>query len=313
MVVNKNNGTARLIFIPPDPLKAVQRKINNELRGHFPARDFADMFGILEKTSNVKHARVHAEAKYVLQFDLKSAFPSVTAQQLEKVLYALFWEQRDDLAASYDFDNGNDDAIWTVVKKQWLVGKLTQIIVDLCTTKGILPQGTPSAPFLFHLVIAHGLFDELKNVCARLAGYHAKLTIYFDNIVISSSKPLPAIIRNQITDTILASGFEINGRKTRSTSFRSTAPLITGLRIVNGRVSLPRDTINKWRGLLHSAASDCKLWPEAQGILAYLLQVYGRRLDNYPGPLRQPIREFKNVVRGSWLSGLEERDNTDPI
>lgn|GEM_PF-6211608 len=29
MVVNKNNGTARLIFIPPDPLKAVQRKINN--------------------------------------------------------------------------------------------------------------------------------------------------------------------------------------------------------------------------------------------------------------------------------------------
>jgi hypothetical protein len=315
-IIPKHSGKARIIFIPRPGLKFVQHLLDERLRGMFEALNYEGMFGTAKATSYIKHAQYHSDAKYVLQMDLQDAYSSVKKTRLKTTLRRLLTKKKDSLAERYErhyrfFGDKNKTKInkeWTAQNKKELVNKLTDIIIELCTRRDILPQGTPTAPFLFHLYVAVNLFPRLQKICGTLPpAYHAKLSMYIDNIVISSAKPIPQATIADIRTAIVKAGLKDNERKTKQALIRNTCPLITGLRINNGKAVLSRRWIRFLRGYFNRAADDKSMWIQAFGYHTMIKHIY-----RYPGPeemprqLRKAIDKFEKAVAGQrWDDFLQ--------
>ena len=71
----KRGGGYRLLCIPPEPLKKIQKRLYKHLLRKLWMECYSGFFGICKKTSYVTHAKIHKNAKWVFQFDLKDAFP----------------------------------------------------------------------------------------------------------------------------------------------------------------------------------------------------------------------------------------------
>lgn len=312
-LILRNNAKPRVIFIPRSGLKFVQRLIDEKLRRILKGINHKGMFGIVEDTSWIQHAQYHCDAMYVFQMDLHDAFPSVKKNKLRTLLRSLLMENRDSLVKRYEsyyrrFGNGRKTKIvkeWTDKDKKELVDKLTNIIIELCTRRDLLPQGTPTAPFLFHLFIAITLFPKLDKICEALPEtYRVKFSMYVDNIVISSAKPLPKETIADIRTAIAKAGFTVNERKTRQTSIKNTCPLITGLRINNKKAVLSRRRIRFLRGFFNRAINDKEMWQQAFGYHIMVKQIY-----KYPGPklphqLADVIDRFEQSVSQQRWSDL---------
>jgi len=83
--IPKKSGGVRTVYIPPEPLKKVQKIILKCLFQKLWGTHWG-LYGITKGTSYVKHAQEHKEAKWVFQFDLKDAFPSVNVLYLKEIL-----------------------------------------------------------------------------------------------------------------------------------------------------------------------------------------------------------------------------------
>ena len=306
--VPKKSGGYRMLYIPPEPLKKVQKKILKCLLRKIWRTRWVGLYGICKRTSYVKHAQEHREAKWIFQFDLSNAFSSVNVLSLKEVILKGIEEEmfRFEISLSsyrnvLKQEGITDEEIdvvkrkdgfgfliretinsaffpvrglmvkekenewftqWVFPKREEIVRELTDLIMKLTTFQGILPQGTPTAPFLFYVALAEGgFFDELKSLFPAILPesqdrYRFRISIYIDNIVISAQKPIPSGSQEKLFKIVEKFGFKVNPRKTRQQGMRFGAPLITGLRITNDKgkgVVLPKRKIRRWRGLIHRA------------------------------------------------------------
>lgn len=213
-------------MIPSPELKKVQREILRFLQRMYILHD-SSVFGLING-SYVEHAKFHADSRWLFAFDLKDAFPSIGKQRIRILLRKTFRESMISLTHEWPDDK---------------IEEFVCLIAELTTYNEILPQGAPTSPFLFFLVIEEsGLITKLFYAAQPM-----KISCYVDGFVISGSR-LPSVkTKEAIFKCIEKFGFVTNFKKTRQFDCRQGSPLIVGLR-VNGtekKISLPRKTIRR--------------------------------------------------------------------
>jgi hypothetical protein len=282
ITIPKKRGGWRTIMIPSPELKKVQRKILRFLQRMYILHD-SSVFG-LRSGSYIKHAKFHADSRWLFTFDLKDAFPSVGKQRLRILLRKTFRESLIPL------------------KQEWPDDRIEEficLITELTTYNDTLPQGAPTSPLLFFLVI------EESRLITKLfyASQPMKISCYVDGFVISGSRPPSVRTKKAIFKCLEGSGFEANFKKTRQFDCHQGAPLVVGLRI-NGtekRISLPKRTTMAWRGIIHRAAmttDPCEktdLFLKIQGFISSLKPIYPEKL---PPQIAKPYLLFLQSLKG---------------
>jgi len=261
--IPKGKRGRRTIFAPGPILKKVQRKLKNFL-DTLESWDDIPVYGITKGTSQVAHARIHKNSKWVFQVDLKNAFESVDILRLKQIL--LHRLKNKDI----EFHE-----------------EITELILRLTTYKTILPQGTPTAPILFFFAIQevlkeiYQIFPLPQKRREKQDKYQYKISCYVDSIVISAQKPIPLHLRKKVFEVIQRYGFKINSRKVKHQGTRFGAVRITGLKVTGERVTISKKQRRKYRAIIHKATQkpeDPELKQKALGIISFLKPIYNGKL-----------------------------------
>jgi retron-type reverse transcriptase len=205
----------------PDPeLKARQRSILHWLMAR-RIRPSKYAHGFIKKRSTVTNAGQHVGKGVVVRLDIKNFFPSISQRQVE---YAL--------------------------TREGVSLKNAQVIAELCTVDGRLPQGAPTSPFLSNVV-----FKALDYRLAGLAkSWEASYSRYADDLVFSSDRKNLNHIYHPVRKILEDERFRIHSDKFRV--YRSTRrQLVTGI-VVNKRLNLPRQERRALRAAIHNTRED---------------------------------------------------------
>ncbi|MDG6107369.1 RNA-directed DNA polymerase [Dactylosporangium aurantiacum] len=222
----------RLIEAPKSRLKALQRRVLDELLGPLPVHPFAH--GFVPGRSVHTFAAPHAGQVTVVRIDLRGYFSSVTAGRV----YGL-WR-----TAGYP-------------------EPVAHALTALCTTATPhavsrrvehrtphLPQGAPTSPALANLVTFR-LDRRLAGLAARFGATYSR---YADDLAFSGPLRQPARLVAAVTAVAAEEGFRVNPAKTRVRG-RGDQQRLAGL-VVNDRPAVPRADYDRLRAVLHHAARD---------------------------------------------------------
>ena len=276
--IPKKKGGYRTISIPPEKLKKTQREILRFLRRMFGTWHL-QIHG-LYRGSYVEHAKIHSQSRFIFQFDIKDAFPSVNVFKLKQVLRReILWEN--------------------IVNNENEAEELAFLLINLTTFNETLPQGAPTSPFLFYIYIMEmDLIGQLYRCCPL--GQRMEISCYVDGLVVSGQKPIPPDIRERMIKTVEKEGLMVNEKKIWHKDCRNGNIMITGLSIDGkGRISLPKKKIRKWRGIIHRAALETDpcaktdLGLKIEGFIASLKPIYGEKL---PPQIEKPYQTFKAKI-----------------
>lgn len=289
----------RIIHVPSDPLKRIQRGILEQLLRTFPVHRC--VHGAHPSTSILTNARLHAgfgQAFYVL--DLKNAFPSVTRLRVERYFETKLRDRIEEVTGLVDKD----------------AKKLVDVIFDLIHVDDVLPQGFPTSPAVLNLV-ALPLDREIMKVLdavSKTEKIQFRYTRFVDDLTISTShSSISESLRHEICKAITNAGWKIQHAKVRyhglveegTETERSThMPIVTGLvPQYDGRVTIPRWKLNTYRARLHQLLElPAPLPPEAHdeivGIVGFVGMVYD---DQLPSIIKKSYLEAKQKF------GLGER------
>jgi len=223
--IQKRDGRQRLLESPKNRLKAIQRKINNEILPFVAIHDGAH--GFRKGRSCKSHAEIHAGKHYVFLFDLAHCFQSIG---------------------------------WKSVYSQFLrlgyTARVTRYLTALCTHAGYpdhellaqldseqrllllqrhLPQGAPTSPTL-----SNGALFTLDK---RLAGLSKSLGLeysrYADDLAFSGDNLRDWQFFEPLVGAIcLEQGFSLNHRKSRLLR-QHQKQKITGI-VVNEKPNIDR-------------------------------------------------------------------------
>ncbi|MEK7452395.1 MAG: reverse transcriptase family protein, partial [Patescibacteria group bacterium] len=179
--IPKKSGK-RVLHIPSDPLKRMQRGILEQVLRTFPVHRC--VHGAHPKTSVVTNARVHAgfgQAFYLL--DLKNAFPSVKRERVSNYLLPKLIERICEMT-----DENEKDA-----------KKIACAILELLHVDDVLPQGFPTSPAVLNLV-ALPLDREISRLLKETSiGYEFRYTRFVDDLTISTNRAdIPSELRDAI-------------------------------------------------------------------------------------------------------------------
>jgi hypothetical protein len=240
-----------------------------------------------------------------------------------------------------------------------LTDELVGLILSATTYKGHLPQGAPTSPYLFSIFLADsGVVDSMREFLAEreifardgphlyftesgpvyMYGWEVvKLTIYADDITISSAKPIPPSVVRDLIDLIEEeSGLRINRKKILTFERRSTAPLITGLRLTErhrtpqeldalleekGRsltprerknikrkvlgkrrewveqgVGLPKKAVRRLRGFIHGASRDPELCKRMRPKIEGHIASLKAIYGNLPRQIAVPYARYRRMT-----------------
>ena len=301
----KKKGGYRTIYIPSKPLKKLQKMILKRLLHKIQSIWHHRVYGLSPGASYVDHAYRHREAKWIFQFDLADAFPSTNISLIEKMLVCEFRQELAKLERLLEEKTYYSEKLKRVEKelesldkvdKEKIAQELTDLVIKLTTFQGILPQGTPTAPFLFCLaLIESGVLIEILKLCPGIYpesqdNYNFQIGIYVDNFVISAQKPIPDKTQKAIFEALKKLGFKINTKKIHHQRVIHGTSMITGLRIVDGKVGLSKRKIRQLRGLINKAVDpSLALEKKVEGVIASLKPIYGERL---PLQLLKPYQRF---------------------
>lgn len=238
----KRTGGLRLLEVPMQRLKKVQRSVLDGLLSQVPVHDA--VHGFTAGRSVASHAAAHVGKAVVIRFDLQDFFGSVTAAQVRAVwrtlgypegvarcLAALCTHRTAGMVVERLMDDGG---------LSWVGGKRLHA--------AHLPQGAPTSP-------------ALANLCAfrldlRLEGlawvFGATYTRYADDIVFSGPDGLRRQFRAlQAWVAAIAAdeGFTLHPDKTRCLP-QNMQQRVTGV-VVNSRPNVSRQDFDRLKAALY--------------------------------------------------------------
>ncbi len=237
--IRKKTGGLRLINAPNPQLSFVQRRIKtiltlffNSPYEWFEGKDWQPIYsnlfqpavythGFLHGRSIVTNAFQHIGKSYVLNVDLKDFFPSVGVGKIIKSLQS----------EPFNFNYFS-----------------AQVVANLCTLNGNLPQGSPASPILSNIV-SRRLDSHINAICKDLPT--AVYSRYVDDITISCEYNLfDSEFVSKLEKLILDEGFFVNVKKTRLQTGTQRQE-VTGI-IVNEKLNVPRKKIKLMRSMLYN-------------------------------------------------------------
>ena len=273
----KRTGKARLLEMPKQRLKAIQRRILHEILDCIPPHDAAH--GYRRGRSIASFVACHTGRGIVLRFDLREFFPSIRASRVH--------------------------ALFTKAGYPRLVSRL---LTALCTTVASyefapaydiyrsrhLPQGAPTSPALANLC-AYRLDCRLAGLARKI---EAKYTRYADDLAFSGGKELERCARRfqvHVCRIALEEGFEVHTYKSRFMR-PSVRQQLAGV-VLNAHPNVPRTEYDQLKAILCNCARDGPLPQNRDSHVDFRGHLLGRIA--YVGML--------NPRRGIKLRGLFER------
>ena len=206
----------RPINAPVEKLKHVQSKILQLLSTNFPLPDY--FFGGVKGKDAVKNGRFHQGNKFFFQADFKGFYTSIHFSWVENAL-----------------------------RKRGFYPDVARLIARICTTKGSIPQGCPTSSYLAAMVLE----DRSSNIFQNYIGLGYKVTVYVDDITISS----PVDFKDQtskILEELREAGFQISFEKC---SYKTKDPEVTGVVVKNNGICATNHSYLSSRDKTKSEAS----------------------------------------------------------
>ena len=233
--IPKKAGGERQISAPMPRLKRAQYWILDNLLARVPIHPAAH--GFAPGRSILTNAKPHVGRAVVVNLDLKDFFPTLTWKRVKGKFLGL----------------GYPEAVATVLAMICTEPDVDEIELDgqrLYLARGPrrLPQGAPTSPALTNL-ICWRLDKRLSGLAAKLGFTYTR---YADDMTFSASGEAAAktsLLLNFVGEIVADEGFTVHPDKTRVMRAKNRQE-VTGL-VVNKRIGVPRDTLRRFRALLH--------------------------------------------------------------
>lgn len=217
--IPKRSGGTREILAPVPELKKLQRQILRRVLAKLKAHP--NVTGFERNFSIVSNAIPHVDKEMVIHLDLKDFFTSTTSKRIEQYFRAIGW---------------NSDA--------------AELLTELVTYKGSLPQGAPTSPRLSNLVN----YKMDTRLAALAEKFDADYTRYADDLTFSLNRVSGEVRANEIIHAVKEiardEGYALHIHKKLRISRKHDRQLVTGL-VVNKKVSLPRSRRRWLRAVEH--------------------------------------------------------------
>jgi len=224
----KKSGGSRLVTVPNDALKRLQRRI---LRNGFDdVLVHSAAHGFKRGRSIVTNALPHVGKACVVYVDIESFFPSTR--------YPLIFRACSQLMDG-DLSEG-----------------ACHVLADICSFGGGLPTGAPTSPAIANLVLRPAdaaITKAATDNCITYTRYADDLTFSGDTNTI---KILPFVKR-----ILTQLGYQLKEQKTNIFR-RGRRQMVTGL-VVNDKPNLPRHIRRRLRAAVHQMTKDGN--PQWQG------------------------------------------------
>lgn len=173
--------------------------------------------GFCKNTSYAEFLAEHKKQKYYMRIDIKDFFDTITEEQI-----------RENLSEFVKDDEALD------------------ILMDLCTYYGVLPQGAVTSPAISNIIFRR-IDQRITKYCQKL---NVKYTRYADDLMFSSSqmdfKPQKWFYK-KIAYILKDMGFRINTKKTRNQKEKIA---LNGF-VVKDVVSLSRKKLNNINKIIY--------------------------------------------------------------
>ena len=204
ILLPKKSGGKRKIFIPDDLTLSIQKAILKDLY-ELNIEISPCAMAFTKNRSIVDNAKIHIGSKYLIRYDLRNFFDTITVKKVEVAL------------KSYNVD----DNLLKVIKK-W------------CFIENHLPQGAATSPFLSNLV-CRNLDYRFTKLAEKIK---ANYTRYGDDIIISGNKNI--LVEQTIYKRIIRTEkFYINYHKIYISNLESMPyHIVTGLTVDNQNISV---------------------------------------------------------------------------
>ncbi len=288
----KGNGKVRVIHAPAAELKQIQRALLDQLLNQVSVTPFAH--GFVPHRSIITNALVHApSARHILSVDLKDAFPSVSEARVSSVIT---WRVGRLIKINAPQLSAEDR------------GVACQLIAQLCTRDGALPQGAPTSGYLLNLTCAR-LDRLIYAVALRSRLPQLKYTRYADDLTLTSSGPIPPEFIAQVKRAITRAGFTINPYKIHAYSDQQKSIVICGIRLHNQRLALPKATLKRYRAHIDQVAQktvdqiDQRERAQLIGVLSFLRSIY----PTPPRTLIKPLQRLLDAHSG-WIKAPKPKE-----
>jgi hypothetical protein len=210
--IPKRSGGQRLLCVPSEELKSLQRRLLRRLLQRLKCHPAAK--GFQPGESIVTNALPHVGRAVVVRLDLRDFFPATTASRVYHYFRRIGWNR-----------------------------PAARLLTDLCTHQGGLPQGAPTSPRLSNLVN----FRLDRRIAAMAKKLGALYTRYADDITLSFRKDERDRVRyfiRFVRRVAAEEGYRLHGRKKLQIRRRHQQQRVTGL-VVNAGARLPR-RVRRW-------------------------------------------------------------------
>lgn len=203
--IDKGGGRKRTIEAPEETLKFIQGEVLdvlNAIRLPEGVYGFRPGWGVPRGVRNMlttlEQARPKKPLASLYSTDITDFFPSVTQEQAQERVYHMLFR------LLHRWKKGPKLSIATVQG-------LAELIAELCTVHGRLPQGAPTSPVLANM--AGVQFDRpIKKLLPDTQVYGR----YADDIVILGVESLPEETKGLITSIVASCGFTLSHKKTET-------------------------------------------------------------------------------------------------
>jgi hypothetical protein len=245
--VAKRSGSFRLIEAPKPRLKAIQRRLLDEVLVHIPTHDSAH--GFRPGRSITTFAAPHVARAIVLKMDLRDFFVSITSARACAIFLTAGYPEHVARILSGLCTNTVPAQVLHQVTRAASDG--TGALMPWQDGRPYacphLPQGSPTSPALANLVAYR--FDARLAALSAAAG--AIYTRYADDFVFSGDDSFARSIHRfstQVAAIAIEEGFALQHRKTRIMR-QGVRQCAAGV-VINQKINMARDDYDRLKAIL---------------------------------------------------------------
>jgi hypothetical protein len=284
--IEKRSGVPRLIEIPKNRLRAIQRRILKEILNRVPPHSTAH--GFTRGRSSLSYVSPHVGKQVVLRMDLKDFFHRVPVARIG----ALFRRLGYPWVVAHLLQG-----LCTHATSASLAGQQFQTLpweTRKCLRDKHLPQGAPTSPAIANLC-SWRLDCRLQGLADR---FNLDYTRYADDLAFSGGMELIRLapfLQGLIGAIAIEEGFTVNHRKTRVRT-QAQSQRLAGV-VINNKPNISRVEFDRLKAILHNAI---RFGPESQnrqGVIDFKAHLEGR----------VAYVSWINPARGEKLKRLWER------
>lgn len=233
----KSDGTKRILYVPSEPLKLLQRKLYDHILSE--VRLLPCVKGGVKGSSPIKNAAIHTNKAVVFKLDIAQCFPSIGPIRVKAIFQSLGFGP-----------------------------EATGLLTKLTTWRNEIPQGAPTSNALANLALFR-VDWRIMRLMDQQAGID--YSRWVDDLTFSGSIKILKF-RGMFKRIIEAEGFVVKAEKTK-TELAKDRQTVTNF-VVNTKVNLSRErrsAIKKEVLVAHGSGE--KLNPSAAGKMYWLRSV----------------------------------------